>query len=115
MSHFTQSTLTALNRLAITISLRHLASPAAFADRLAQALSFPQHCPNADALDDLMRDLAWLPEAHIHIRFQHLNQLHAQLHAQHPALARQTADHLATWRDYWQQPRHSKTVRIDHD
>ena len=52
MSHFTQSTLAAPNRLAMTISLRHLASPAAFADRLAQALAFPQPCPNADALVD---------------------------------------------------------------
>ncbi|WP_315360916.1 barstar family protein [Neisseria bacilliformis] len=109
MPHFTQSTLAAPNRLTITISLRHLASHAVLICRLAQALAFPQPCPNAGALDDLMRDLAWLPETHIHIRFQHLNQLHAQ----HPTLARHTADHLATWRDYWQQPHHGKTVCID--
>ena len=62
MPHFTQSTLAAPNRLTITISLRHLASHAALIRRLAQALAFPQPCPNASALDDLMRDLAWLPK-----------------------------------------------------
>ena len=58
--------------------------------------------------DDLMRDLAWQPESRIRIRFEHLRELHNHT----PALARQIADHLATWREYWQQPRCGKTVSI---
>ena len=108
MSRFTQSALTAPDTLTVKISLRHLRSAAAFAERIAQVLSFPRPCPNADALDDLMRDLAWQPESRIRIRFEHLRELHNQT----PALARQIADHLATWREYWQQPRCGKTVSI---
>lgn len=52
MSRFTQSALTAPDTLTVNISLRHLRSAAAFAERITQVLSFPQPCPNADGRPD---------------------------------------------------------------
>ncbi len=108
MSRFIQTTLADADSLVVTISLRHICSPAAFADRLAQALAFPQPCSNADALNDLMRDLEWQPETHIRIRFDHL----CELQSANPMFARYIADSLALWHDYWQQ-HNDKRVQID--
>ncbi len=81
------------------VNLRNVRSQKALLKLLAATFSFPAHFGNSwAALDDVMRDLEWLPEESIVIRLRHSDDLADR----DPALYDALLDSVETWEEHWE-------------
>ncbi len=94
-----------------TINLRNISSPRGLFLTISRQLRFPDYFGhNWNALDDCMRDLAWIPAAHVVVEFKHLPVLAEQSPQLHATLV----ESLDMWRDHWSTSR-DRLVEIVSD
>ena len=81
-----------------TLTLRNVRSSNELLKLFARTFRFPDHFGgNWAALDDCMRDLAWLQETHVVVRLRGMDALAER----DPALHRELLESIELWLQYW--------------
>ncbi len=113
MSRFIRKSLIAPDTLSISLDFSNLRAPHSLMQRMQEAFELPVYFSGGyDSLNDCMRDLAWLPQRNIRIRFLGLSDLRQR----HPQLFADMLENIALYRDYWHgNPQEHKIVRIAFD